>query len=363
MPGACPNLNLQPEMPRRLDHGIGMIGAGGIVNYAHLPAYSKAGFKVVAIMDKDRARAEQTAARHKIPKVYSTLEELLRDPQVELVDIAVYPWEVPAIAEPVMRAGRHLLCQKPLSDEYAKAVRLVQMAKEAKVKMAVNQQMRWDAGIRGSKELIRQGWLGVATYGTIQVHCLTDWSLWPWMYSGKRLEVLYHSIHYIDSLRFLLGEPDRVFCSGSRMPGEATKAETRTLAVWEYDSGLQVLIDVNHGAWQDDHYAIFRFEGTEGVIKGTLGLMYNYPTGRPDTLEFMSRKNPDYWYSARHDSMWIPDAFVGPMASLQRAIEDDSDPITSGEDNLRTLQLVFAQYLSMKERRAVSPKEITAEIS
>ncbi|MGD0129821.1 MAG: gfo/Idh/MocA family oxidoreductase, partial [Terriglobia bacterium] len=120
-----------------------------------------------------------------------------------------------------------------------------------------------------------------------------------------------------------------------------------------------VLIDVNHGVWQDDRYAIFRFEGTEGVIKGTIGLMYNYPTGRPDTLEFMSKKNPGYWHSARHDYLWIPDAFVGPMASLQRAIEDDSEPLTSGEDNLKTLQIVFAQYRSMDEGRVVSPKEVT----
>jgi predicted dehydrogenase len=96
------------------------------------------------------------------------------------------------------------------------------------------------------------------------------------------------------------------------------------------------------------------------VIKGTIGLMYNYPTGRPDTLEFMSKRNPDYWFSARLESMWIPDAFVGPMASLMRAIEDQSDPETNGRDNLRTLQIVFAEYRSMAEKRAVSPEEITA---
>ena len=112
--------------------------------------------------------------------------------------------------------------------------------------------------------------------------------------------------------------------------------------------------------WQDDSYAIFRFEGTEGVIKGTIGLMYNYPKGRPDTLEFMSKRNPDYWFATRLDSMWIPDAFVGPMASLMRSIENNSEPETSGRDNLRTLQVVFAQYRSMAEKRAVRPEEISA---
>ena len=355
-----PHLDYKPKMSRSLDHGIGIIGAGGIVNYAHLPAYRKAGFKIVAVTDKNGEQARRTATQHNIPKVYGSVDELLRDPAVEIVDIAVYPDVQVSIVEQATKAGKHLLCQKPFADEYAKAVRSVELAHRAQVKIAVNQQMRWDAGMRCARLLIDDGWLGTPTYATIQVHCKTDWSLWPWIYQGTRVEIMFHSIHYIDSLRYLLGDPAYVFTSGSRAPGEKTQAETKTLTVWEYDSGLQVLIDVCHTTWQDDPYAIFRFEGTEGVIKGTIGLMYNYPTGRPDTLEFMSRRNPGYWFTARLDSMWIPDAFVGPMASLMRAVENGSEPETSGRDNLRTLQVVFAEYKSMAEKRAVRPEEITA---
>lgn len=353
-----PHLDYKPKLPRKLDRGIGIIGAGGIVNYAHLPAYKKAGFKVVAITDKKEEAAEKTARNHGIPNVCGTIEDLLENPQVEIVDIAVYPAAQTEIVEKAALAGKHMLCQKPFADEYAKAVRNVECAAKANVKIAVNQQMRWDAGIRCTRLLIEQGWLGTPFYGTIQVHCKTDWSMWPWIYSGKRLEVMFHSIHYIDSLRYLLGQPASVFTSGSRDPNETTRAETKTLTIWDYASGLQVLIDVCHSTWMDDPYAIFRLEGTEGVIKGTIGLMYNYPTGRPDTLEFMSKKNPGYWFSARLDSMWIPDAFVGPMASLMTAIEENSEPETSGRDNLKTLQVVFAEYRSMAEKRAVRPDEI-----
>src|SRR6202167_4914371 len=339
MPEVFPHLDYKPKMPRSPNHGIAIVGAGGIINYAHLPAYKKAGFRVVGITDRNREAAEKTAKQAGIPRVYASVEELLGDAAVEIVDVAVYPAGQLEVVEKVTAAKRHLLCQKPFADEYAKAVRSVELAEAANVKIAVNQQMRWDAGIRCARILIDDGWLGIPTYGTIQVHCNTDWSLWPWIYKGKRLEVMFHSIHYIDSLRFLLGQPN-------------------SLTVWDYASGLQVLIDVCHSTWQDDPYAIFRLEGTEGIIKGTIGLMYNYPAGRPDTLEFMSKRNPGYWFSARLDSMWIPDAFAGPMASLMRAIEDGSEPETSGRDNLRTLQVVFAEYRSMAEKRAVRPEEI-----
>lgn len=358
MPEAFPHLDYKPKLPRRLDRGIGIVGAGGIVNYAHLPAYKRAGFKVVAITDKNREAADKTARDHGIPSVSATVEELLANREVEIVDIAVYPAAQAEIVRKAAAAGKHMLCQKPFADEYSKALRNVELAAKANVKIAVNQQMRWDAGIRCARLLIDQCWLGAPTYGSIQVHCNTNWSMWPWIYAGKRLEVMFHSIHYIDSLRYLLGEPASVFTSGSRAPGETTSAETKTLTIWEYESGLQVLIDVCHSTWTDDAYATFRLEGSEGVIKGTIGLMYNYPTGRPDTLEFMSKKNPGYWFAARLDSMWIPDAFVGPMASLMRAIEEDTEPETSGRDNLRTLQIVFAEYRSMAEKRAVRPAEI-----
>jgi len=351
-----------PRLPRKRDYGIALVGAGGIVNYAHLPAYRQAGFNVVGITDLHREKAEQTAKAHGIPRVYDNLEELLGDPKVAIVDVAVFPQQQLRIVEQAAAAGKHLLCQKPLSDKYAEAVRAVDAARRAGVKLAVNQQMRWSPGIRCARQLLDRGWVGDAVYATIQIHVHTDWSLWPWMYEGERLEVLYHSIHHMDSLRYLMGMPRRVYSTGWHSPDENTRAETKTLTVWEYDEQKRVLVDDNHGVWPDDRYAIFRVEGTEGLIHGTVGLLYDYPKGRPDTLEAICRsQNGGNRAEANLTRMWIPDAFVGPMASLMCAIEEGGEPETSGADNLKTLQLVFAAYRSMKEHRCVTPEEIIAD--
>ena len=84
-------LEVKPEHRKK----IGICGAGGIVDGAHLPAYKKAGLDVVAIFDVDNAKAKDVASRHGIAKVYATLAELLADKDVEIVDIAV-----PAAAQP-----------------------------------------------------------------------------------------------------------------------------------------------------------------------------------------------------------------------------------------------------------------------
>ena len=136
------DLDYLPKLGNRRDYGIGIVGAGAIVNAAHLPAYRKAGFNVLGITDLDGNRARQVARTFEIPTVYENIESLLDDSTVQIVDIAVPPWNQRNLAHQVMAAGKHLLCQKPLSNIYCEAVDIVDSAEEAGVRLAVNQQMR-----------------------------------------------------------------------------------------------------------------------------------------------------------------------------------------------------------------------------
>jgi predicted dehydrogenase len=349
------------SLPPKTDYGIGIVGCGGIVNYAHLPAYRKAGFRVLVCFDQNREAAEKTAREHGIPRVAASIDEMLDDPVIAIVDIAVTPWAQAAIAERVIAAGKHLLCQKPLADRYGDAVRVVALARDQGVTLAVNQQMRWDAGIRVSRQLIERGALGNPADARIEVSIRTPWQMWPWIAQSERLEIMYHSIHYLDALRYLFGDPPRVTSFHDRWPGQPEVGETRTLTVFEYPSDLRVTIDVNHHNWSDDAYARFRFLGTEGIITGTLGLLYDYPTGRVDTLAYQPNREPRQWHGANLSTWWIPDAFVGPMASLMEAIQTGGEPLTAGADNLGTLRAVFAAYRSAAEGRTVALQEIAAE--
>ncbi|UUZ96445.1 hypothetical protein LJK87_20360 [Paenibacillus sp. P25] len=110
---------------------------------------------------------------------------------------------------------------------------------------------------------------------------------------------------------------------------------------------------------QEDWYATFRFEGTEGAIRGTNGALYNYPAGREDTIGFYSRHlEPDCLYVPHLEGRWFPHAFMGTMGELIRAVEEGREPENSMADNLVTLQTVFATYRSMAENRPVALEEI-----
>ncbi len=351
---------LERKLPPKIDYGIAFVGCGGIVNYGHIPAYKASGFKMLGGYDINPVAAEQTVKAHGLSKVYASLDELLDDPKVEIVDIAVVPWEQLAIVRKVTAAKKHVLCQKPLSDKYAEAVEMVELARQARLKLAVQQQFRWGQIIRAARALMAEGWIGDLLDVQVQVSISTPWDMWPWLASQPRLEVRYHSIHYLDALRFLFGDPALVTSRHAKNPTQQAKGETKTITVWETPSGLQILIAICHYDWSPGPHSIFRVLGTEGLVEGTIGTNYDYPHGRSDTIKFTSRCAPGRNFSATLPGRWIPDAFYGPMASLMEAIQTGGEPLTSGKDNLGTLRVIEASYHSMAERRSVALTEIPA---
>lgn len=350
---------LEPRLPPKTDYGIAFIGCGGIVNYGHIPSYKTHGFKMIGGYDINPEASKKTVQDHDLQKVYDTLDDVLNDPLVQIVDIATMAWDRYAIVTKASAACKHMLCQKPLSDVYSEAVEMVDVAQHAGLKIAVHQQFRWSSLIRSVRCLLSEGWVGEVLDVQVQVSIHTPWDLWPWIANQPRLEVLYHSIHYLDSLRFLFGEPSLVTSRHTKHPAQQAKGETKTVTVWDYENGLQLLIAICHFDWSPGLYSLFRVLGTDGLIEGTIGTNYDYPDGRNDTIKYTSRSHSERDFSAVLPGKWIPDAFYGPMASLMEAIQTDGEPVTSARDNLSTLRVVEAAYRSMNERRSVSPSEIT----
>jgi Predicted dehydrogenases and related proteins len=355
------DLDYKPKLPKDKSIGIAIVGAGEIVQSSHLPAYKMADFNVIGIYDIDTKKAQQVTESYQLKNCFQSLEELLEHPDVLVVDIAVPAKFQPEIVKKVVRKGKHVLCQKPLAETMEEAHEIYSAVLEAGVKGAVNQQMRWAPGIRASHAIINRGWLGELVQASIQVNVFTDWESWRWLTEIDKLEVMYHSIHYLDSIRFLFGTPEYIYADGAKFPNQKAKGETRTLIHMKFPGDTRGLIHDNHNNWagEDDWYATFRFEGTEGVIKGTNGALYNYPIGREDTITFKSKKlEPNYWFTPKLEGKWFPHAFMGTMGELLRAIEEDRKPENSIEDNLITLRMLFATYQSMKEKRPVWLEEI-----
>jgi predicted dehydrogenase len=333
---------------------IGICGAGGIVDGAHLPAYKKAGLEVVAIFDVDNSKAKEVAARHGIPRVYATLTELLADSEVEIVDIAVPAEAQPAIFAQVAAAKKHILAQKPFATTVEAGELMVKQAADNGIIAAVNQQLRFEEGVAAAHKMVELGWIGKVSNFSINVNLITPWELWPWAKDLDRLEVMLHSIHYHDLIRWFLGDAKTVFCAAGRTAGQFPKGETRTISTALYDNGVTSLVHANHVNRGNDNYAEYRIDGDQGSIRGTLGLLYDYPNGRVDTLEVNSQVLPtDGWLPYPVTTRWFPDAFIGTMGSVMKAISKGEPLRSSVAENVGTLKMVEALYASMDLGKSV----------
>jgi predicted dehydrogenase len=360
-------LDYLPRLPRRMDWRIGCVGAGFIMRECHLVAYRQAGFNPVAIASRDPANARGTAQRHAIPRVHDTWQDLLCDPQVEVLDVAVPPDIQPAVLRAAADHGDHIrgiLAQKPLALSVAEARQCVGSCAAAGVTLAVNQNMRYDQSVWACNDLLRRGLLGDVVLATIDMRAIPHWM--PWCRGLPSLSTFIMSIHHLDTFRFWLGTPDRVLAS--------TRPDPRTpfahhdgvnLYILEYDYGPRA------AAWDDvwagparegaaaDIGIRWRVEGTEGMASGTIGWP-GYPARTPSTLDYTTRSLGDRWIQPRWSDVWFPDAFAGTMALLLCALEDGTEPEISGRDNLETIALCAAVFASAQEHRVTTVREFLA---
>lgn len=362
------NLDLDhlPHHPPNTDYGIGAVGAGFIMRDCHLLAYQNAGFRRVGIASRTRAAAEETARLRGVERVYDRWQDLARDPEVEIIDLGVPPHEQPeilrwlAVNRPPQLKG--VLAQKPLALDYPQAAELVGLCGESGLKLAVNQNMRYDQSIRALHTLLRRGYLGEPVLATIEMRAIPHWM--PWQEELGWLTLRIMSIHHLDTFRFLFGDPERIFCSVRTDP--RTRFPHRDgicLYILEYENGLRC------SSWDDvwagpakeggdtDIYIKWRVEGTEGMADGTIGWP-KYPTPTPSTLRFSTLREPGRWFEPQWSQVWFPDAFEGTMVQLMSAVYHDREPEIGGQDNLLTMALVDAAYRSVEEHRAVALAEI-----
>lgn len=357
-------LNYLPRLPGKKDFRIGCLGAGFIMRDCHLVAYRQAGFHPIAIAAPDPNKARAVAAQHAIPRCHASIADLLADPAVEVLDIAVPPDAQPALIRAAVEQRGHIrgiLAQKPLAMTVGEARACVELCAQAGIPLAVNQNMRYDQSVRALKDILQRGWLGEPVLGTIEMRAIPHWM--PWSEKLPSLSTFVMSIHHLDTFRYWFGTPDRVLAS--TRPDPRTRFPHRdgiNLYILEYDKGCRA------SSWDDvwtgparegsesDMYIRWRVEGTDGLARGTIGWP-SYPARMPSTLDFTTKQQPGYWLQPRWKEVWFPDAFVGTMAQLLCAIEDGTEPEISGRDNLETIALCEAVYRAAQEHRVTTVRE------
>jgi len=343
---AAPTLAYRPPRPRHYRPKIALIGCGGISEY-HLRAYAAMGLEVVALCDRDAARAEKRRAEF-FPnaQVFSDSEKLLRLTAVEVVDIALHPAHRVEVIEAALRARKHVLSQKPFVLDLEVGARLAELADAHDVKLAVNQNGRWAPHFSYLAAAVQAGVIGEVASVDFTVQWDHTWTAGTTFEDIPHLVLLDFGIHWFDlAARFTAGrKPERLWASVARTNSQKMKPPMLGHVAIDYP-GAQVRINFNghvqHG--QEDRT----------VICGSRGTLRSFGPSLSEQTVVLHR--PEGRSSPQLEGTWFTSGFQGAMGELLCAIEDNREPSHGARNNLESLALCFAALAGADSGRPVRP--------
>lgn len=347
------NIPYKPLLPQT-EQPIVIIGASGIVKDAHLPAYEMAGFKIFGITNRTISKAYDLKKQFKIDHVFESVADAVKNaPSNTVYDITVLPDQYIEILEQ-LPDGAAVLIQKPMGNDLAQAREIVAVCERKNLVAAINFQLRFASFVSAARYLIDQGIIGELYDLEFKVTVNTPWELFPLIKEHPRLEILFHSVHYIDCIRSFLGNPKSVLAKTAKHPLKKLSSSRSTI-ILDYGEDKHVVINTNHdhhfGPKHEESY--IKWEGTKGAVKAKMGLLMNYPDGLPDVFEYALPKKDNEkeyeWTEVKLEGSWFPEAFIGAMSNLMR-YKEGSDSVLSAsvQDVLGTMKVVEACYESNK---------------
>ena len=347
---AAPDVAYLPPKPRSYRPRIGLIGTGGITGQ-HLPAYKRQGFDVVALCDLVRDKAEKRRDEF-FPDatIYETSDDLLRDADVEVVDIATHPNERVALIEAALNAGKHVLSQKPFVLDLDVGRRLCDLADQKGVRLAVNQNGRWAPHVAWMRNAVAAGHVGTVT----AADCFVAWNH-NWV-KGSPFDTIRHlilydfAIHWFDMIHCYMPDlkPTRAWAAISPSAGQEARPPLLAQVSLEFEGGqATVAFRADTKVGSTDRTTIVGDKGllvSQGPDLGRQTVTLTTEAGRA-TPELTGK--------------WFNDGFAGTMGELLCAVEEGREPYNSARDNLKSLELCFAALASADEGRPVEVGSVT----
>lgn len=344
-----------------ISYGIGQVGLGSIT-VPHREGYRLYRQPVVAGFDPDETARRRFADDTPGATVHTSLEDLLADPAVGVLDVAVphhRELRLPVFQQ-IAAAGKPFLVQKPLGMTYADALELVEVAESTGVVGMVNQNMCFTpSAIALARTLLDDKAIGDPFYAQLLCQYRFDTDYHPWFGKDERWWTAGLSIHHLGLLQLLFGPPETVYALVGGDPTQpGVTADGWGHIALRYPNGMQLTL-VSTGTYY----------GTEEVRHGNEAVWIQGPDGLIDW-----RPEGDVVVSTRAGEgverrsipphtrgTWFPHAFGLTMAHLRQALEAGRTPLVSVQDNLGAMAVLEAVYRSGAEGRVVPIAEIMGD--
>jgi 1,5-anhydro-D-fructose reductase (1,5-anhydro-D-mannitol-forming) len=310
-----------------------LIGASTIAHQYMIGAIRAERGEIVRVMSATPERAGQFAADHQIRQSGSDLGEALADPQVEAVYISTTNEKHLPQALAAVRAGKHVLCEKPLALTLDDAVAMVRAAEKSGLVFATNHHLRCSGSHRAVRGLITSGRIGRVL--SLRLHHavylpphLQGWRInSPGAGGGVIPDI---AVHDADVARFLLGEDPVTVVAQMASSGLGEGVEDSAMSVWSMPSGAMVM---SHESFTHPFAGSgLEVHGTEGSIFAR-DVMTQNPIG---SIELVTASGRETIAFDTHD------LYQEGVRRFHAAVAGDGDPAATGVDGVKSLAVALA---------------------
>lgn len=331
-----------------------VVGTGFWARYQLAGWRELSGVECVALCNRHRERAEELAREFGVPAVYDDPQEMLERERLDFLDIIT---DVKTHASLVHLAAAHrlpVICQKPMATTLNEAAEMVGVCRESNTPFYVHENWRWQTPLRRLKHDLAHGVIGQPFRA--RVHFCSSFPVFdnqPFLKELDQFILTDIGSHILDTARFLFGEASTLYCQTHRIHKEI-KGEDVATVMMTMGGGMTVVCEMSYAS-RTEHE---RFPETYVVVegeKGSLELGPDYRLCLTTEAGSCARRYPPPRYSWVDPAYELVQASIVPCnANLLAALRGETQAETTGEDNLRTVQLIFAAYESARSGNVIS---------
>lgn len=329
-----------------------VIGTGFWSNY-QIPAWQELeGVELVAVYNRTIERAQEVARKFSIPKVYNNIEELLSKESLDFADIITNVDTHLLFTTLIAQKGISVICQKPMAPSLKEAKQMVDVCKQYNSKLFIHENFRWQAPIRAVKDTLLSRVIGKPFKARVSF-C----SAFPVFENQPFLARLEHFIltdigsHILDVCRFLFGEVKSLYCLTKRV-NAGIDGEDVANVLMEMKDGLHCFAEMSYASVLEKEnfpQTLILIEGEPGSIHLTSDFELKITT-RTKTISSVIQPVVYKWvdpdYAVVHSS--IVECNKDILKGLTGGISE-----TTGDDNFKTVELVWACYESAATKKTV----------
>jgi D-apiose dehydrogenase len=311
--------------------------------------------RLVAVCDKDSAKARAAAEKFGVPSWYDDAEKMFAVEKLDFVDIAT---TMPTHRPLVELAARHrvpTIVQKPFAPTWDDCVAMVAACKSAGVPLMVHENFRFQAPLMAVRRVVDAGEIGTPYFGRVSFRTGYDIIAGqPYLAKEEQFIILDLGVHVLDMARVYFGEAETIYAQTQQIRPNI-KAEDMATMLLRHRSGATCIVDCSYSSLLSPE----PFPQTFVHIEGSRGSVVLGPGYRMRVLgdDIVREETVDSPLLAWTSQPWhvAQESVLNTQRHWVECLRAGREPQTSGADNLRTYALAIAAYRSAAERRAVAP--------